>query len=51
MRNEAVARRLGITEKTVRNHLTAIFAKLGVSGRLELAVYAHEQGLARSRRA
>lgn len=45
LRNEAIARELGISEKTVRNHLTAVFAKLGVSGRLELVVYAYQQGL------
>lgn len=50
LRNEEVGRRLGISEKTVRNHLTAIFQKLGVSGRLELVVYAYERGLARIRR-
>lgn len=50
LRNEEIARRLGITEKTVRNHLTAVFDKLGVSGRLELAVFAYRQGLARVRR-
>lgn len=47
LRNEAVAERLGISEKTVRNHLTAIFGKLGVDGRLELVVYAFQHGLAR----
>lgn len=47
LRNEEVGRRLGITEKTVRNHLTAVFHKLGVSGRLELVVWAYERGLAR----
>lgn len=46
LRNDAVAATLGISAKTVRNHLTAIYAKLGVSGRLELVVYAYEQGLA-----
>lgn len=45
LRNEAIARELGISEKTVRNHLTAVFAKLGVSGRLELVIYAYQQGL------
>lgn len=50
LRNEEVARRLGITEKTVRNHLTAVFDKLGVSGRLELVVFAYQNGLARIRR-
>lgn len=50
LRNEEVGKRLGITEKTVRNHLTAVFQKLGVSGRLELVVYAYDHGLARARR-
>lgn len=50
LRNEQIARRLAINEKTVRNHLTSAFAKLGVSGRLELVVLAHRQGLAGTRR-
>jgi DNA-binding NarL/FixJ family response regulator len=50
LRNEEIARRLGINEKTVRNHLTAAFAKLGVSGRLELVVLAFRQGFGRPRR-
>ena len=50
LRNEEIARSLGINEKTVRNHLTAVFAKAGVSGRLELVVLAYRQGLARVRR-
>jgi DNA-binding NarL/FixJ family response regulator len=47
LRNEEVGRRLGITEKTVRNHLTLVFDKLGVSGRLELLAFAYQHGLAR----
>lgn len=47
LRNEEIARRLGINEKTVRNHLTGVFAKLGVSGRLELVVLCHRQRAAR----
>jgi DNA-binding NarL/FixJ family response regulator len=50
LRNEEIARRLGIHEKTVRNHLTAVFDKVGVSGRLELVVFAYRHGLARVRR-
>jgi DNA-binding NarL/FixJ family response regulator len=36
--NRQVARELGIAEKTVKNHLYAIFAKLGVSGRTQAAL-------------
>src|SRR5262245_15368322 len=36
--NKAIARNLGIKEQTVRNHLSVLFHKLGVSSRLELAV-------------
>jgi DNA-binding NarL/FixJ family response regulator len=38
--NKAIARRLGISDNTVRHHLTTIFAKLGVTDRLALAVHA-----------
>ena len=40
LHNRAIAARLGITENTVRHHLTAIYGKLGVADRLELAVHA-----------
>ena len=43
----AVAARLGISDRTLRNHLTAIYDKLGVSGRLELWDYAHRNNLAK----
>ena len=33
--NKQIARDLGVTDKTVRNQLTRIFAKLGVSTRQE----------------
>ena len=33
--NAAIAHRLLLTEKTVKNHLHHIFAKLGVHGRME----------------
>ena len=36
--NKDIARRLAISVKTVKTHLTSIFRKLGLSTRLELAV-------------
>ena len=37
--NRVIAARLGITEQTVKNHLTAIFDKIGVATRVQLAIY------------
>jgi len=39
-RNREVARTLSISEQTVKNHLRAVYDKLGVSDRLELVLYA-----------
>ena len=39
-KNKEIAERLFISEQTVKNHLHNIFDKLGVSDRLELALYA-----------
>jgi len=38
MRNKQVGARLGISEITVRHHLTAVYEKLGVKDRLELVL-------------
>jgi DNA-binding NarL/FixJ family response regulator len=46
LRNKAIAEQLVISEGTVKIHLHNIYQKLGVSGRLELAVYAQKKGLA-----
>jgi two-component system, NarL family, response regulator DegU len=43
--NKDVAKKLSISEKTVRNHLTVIYSKLRVSSRLELAIFANHNGL------
>lgn len=45
--NEEIADRLGISGKTVRNHLTIVFEKTGARDRLHLAIYAYRQGLAK----
>lgn len=42
--NKEIAKRLNVTERTVKAHLTAIFRKLGLSGRLQLALFALEHG-------
>ena len=43
--NKKIADALGISEKTVKHHLTNIFEKLGVSSRLELALFAAQHDL------
>jgi DNA-binding NarL/FixJ family response regulator len=43
--NHAIADRLFLSEKTVRNHLSLIFDKLGVNSRAEAIVLAHRSGL------
>lgn len=50
LHNKAIAAQLGITDHTVRHHLTAVFAKLGVADRLELAVYAFRHSTATRKR-
>ena len=43
--NEAIARKLGVSPKTVRNYVTTIFAKLHVSDRPSAIVLARRHGL------
>jgi two-component system nitrate/nitrite response regulator NarL len=38
--NKEIANALGVTEDTVKHHLTSVFDKVGVSSRVELAVFA-----------
>ena len=44
-RNSAIAQQLGLSPKTVSNHISAIFAKLAVADRAEAIVRAREHGL------
>src|SRR4051812_43032408 len=48
--NAAIARRLYLSPKTVRNHVSNIFNKLQVAGRAEAIIVAREAGLGRSSR-
>jgi DNA-binding NarL/FixJ family response regulator len=44
--NKLIARRLGISEKTVKAHLTRIFGRIGVGDRTQAALWARDHGLA-----
>jgi DNA-binding NarL/FixJ family response regulator len=43
--NKLIARRLDISEKTVKSHLTRIFRELGVTDRTQAALWAERHGL------
>lgn len=43
--NTAIAERLVVTTRTVQNHVSAIYGKLGVASRTEAALYAIRSGL------
>jgi len=45
LKNKQIADRLFISETTVQHHLSSIFAKLAVTDRLELVIYAYRQAL------
>ncbi|NHC13632.1 response regulator [Motilibacter deserti] len=44
--NKQIGRRLGITEATVKAHLTRVYAAIGVTDRTSAAVWAHRNGVA-----
>jgi DNA-binding NarL/FixJ family response regulator len=43
--NKQISARLGLSEKTVKNHIGRIFSKLNISARTEAAVYAIRTGI------
>lgn len=45
MANKQIARRLGISEKTVKAHLTNVFQRIGVADRTQAALWAERNGL------
>lgn len=42
MANKQVARRLGISERTVKAHLTSVFQRIGVTDRVQATLWARE---------
>lgn len=47
MTTKMLAGRMGISEKTVRNHIASMYAKLGLHDRSQLVRYAIQKGLSR----
>ena len=45
--NKQVARKLGISEKTVKGHLTKLFQRIGVADRTQAALWAERNGIFR----
>ena len=45
MANKQIARRLEITERTVKAHLTSVFQSIGVTDRTQAALWARNQGI------
>lgn len=43
--NKEIGRRLGISERTVKGHLTTIFRELGVFDRVQAALWARDHGI------
>lgn len=46
--NKLIAQRLGISEKTVKAHLTSVYRQIGVTDRTQAALWAQRQGVTRT---
>jgi DNA-binding NarL/FixJ family response regulator len=46
--NDTIGTRLGISERTARNHVSIILGKLGVNSRAQAIVRARDAGFGRS---
>jgi DNA-binding NarL/FixJ family response regulator len=46
--NKQIARKLGISEKTVKGHLTNLFQRIGVQDRTQAALWAERNGIFKS---
>jgi DNA-binding NarL/FixJ family response regulator len=46
--NAEIAQRLHLVEGTVKGHVSAILARLGLGNRVQAALLAHDAGLTRS---
>ena len=44
--NKRIARELGISEKTVKAHLTSVFQRIGVTDRTQAALWAQRNRIA-----
>jgi DNA-binding NarL/FixJ family response regulator len=47
--NKEIAQRLGVSDQTIKNQLTTLYRKFGLSGRLELVLWAIERRVAQNR--
>lgn len=45
LNNKEISKKLNISEATVRHHLSSIYSKLYVEDRLNLAIFAYQQGI------
>jgi NarL family two-component system response regulator LiaR len=45
LKNKSIAKKLFISEATVRHHLSSIYGKVGVEDRLNLVIFAYRNGL------